>query len=171
MRLQGLRRLAVLAGAGFVLSGVSLAAPGTVSAAGLATPEAVSPVVAPPSSLPAAHLVGPFLEPQLVPGDGYYVTCNIAALSPDCSHLITSTGPPLSNLSPSDPAALVTMLINVPSAYAYLQNWIPYNAMADATLPAGLSTDPQYNLGGDVGVRRNWRHGDGSSRIHLVERT
>jgi hypothetical protein len=109
------------------------------------TPPTVQPA-SPPTTLPYVAPIGPFVEPVLEATGGYEVTCNIAAMSADCSHLISSTGPPLSGLSPTSPAALVTMLVNVPSAYQYLQNWVPYDATTSTSASATPSADPTYDL-------------------------
>ncbi len=82
----------------------------------------------PPSNVTVPHAVGPFLEPVKVPGQGYYVTCNLNDLSVNCQHLVivTSAGDGASLAAAGGPA-LTTFLINVPSAYQYLANWVPYN--------------------------------------------
>ncbi len=82
----------------------------------------------PPSNVSVPHSVGPFLEPVAVPGQGYYVTCNLNDLSPNCQHLViaTSTGDGASLAAAGGPS-LTTFLINVPSAYRYLANWVPYD--------------------------------------------
>jgi hypothetical protein len=99
----------------------------------------------PSASVPALLPASPLLQPEASPLGGYLVTCNIAALSPNCEHLLIITGPLPANLSPSNPAALVTMLVNVPSAYPYLANWVPYNANEPATTTAPPASDPTYD--------------------------
>lgn len=139
------RKFAVLSAVGLAVSIGMLQVVGAASPTPAATP---TPTTAPPSvTSPPGPLIGPFAEPQLVPGMGYDVTCNIAALSTNCSHLISSTGPMPAGISPTSPSALVTMLVNVPSAYQYLQDWVPYNAATSGPIASAPAADSvQYDL-------------------------
>jgi hypothetical protein len=48
------------------------------------------------------------------------------------------------SLSSSASPDLLTMLVNVPSAYPYLADWVPYNATGPTTSAATPAADPTY---------------------------
>lgn len=97
-----------------------------------------------PAGLPAnPAAVGPFLQPEGSPSSGYYVTCDLSNLSPNCRALVAVlvTGTTTQQSGPQ----LVTFLVNVPSAYQYLANWVPYTAGSTQPAPAASSaTDSSY---------------------------
>ncbi len=97
-----------------------------------------------PSTLPATPAaIGPFLQPEGSPSGGYYVTCDLSNLSPNCHELVAVrvTG----STTPSSVPQLVTFLVNVPSAYQYLTNWVPYTTRSSWPAPASsASTDSSY---------------------------